>query len=61
MYVLASCCSHEPADHDSRDGTLLTNRFHMARIRGYDEELRGKGGVIGWYKWVSNRVRPVHC
>ena len=43
---------------DGSDGTLLTNRFHMARIRALDEELSGKGGVIGWYKWVE-RSTPI--
>lgn len=36
------------ADHYS-DGTLLTNRFHFAI---QDGPLKGKGGLVGWFKYV---------
>lgn len=29
------------------DGTLLTNRFHFAI---QDGPLKGKGGLVGWFK-----------
>jgi hypothetical protein len=32
---------------DISDGTLLTNRFHFAI---QDGPLKGKGGLVGWFK-----------
>jgi hypothetical protein len=44
MYVLTR---HIDIKADRSDGTLLTNRFHFAI---QDGPLKGKGGLVGWFK-----------